>query len=298
MIGGNGENGRAGPSNDGDAHANGGHPVTTPSLDAEKIAALLDGRLKGAERDYVLAALADSEEWSGVFADAASATQEAEAASTPVIPIYRSRRIGRTGMIALAATIVGLALIPTLAGRFGGAADSPAALLTDARGGLPRGWEDHPWSEVRSEGDVLVPEARAVRVGILVAELQVAAAANDPAARPLAEQAAALVEGAPAGAAAASLFRDGAGEVRRARQEAARLLGEEAFAAGEWLGAARIAAAREDHAFFAAARSRRILSRPPGTRAPDAWGRARQGSGPPPRWPALRAALDEIVAAY
>ncbi len=286
MMGGNGENRAAGPSNQGDPHAHGGSPVSTLKLDHETIAALLDGRLKGAERERALAAVADSEEWSALFADAASML--AEEREVPVVPLHGRRWSRRTGLVALAAALAGLAIIPVLAGR--GGSESPAAMLSDARGGLPVGWEQHPWSGVRSGGDVLAPEARAVRVGILVAELQVAAADGDTAVRALAEQAAGLLEGAPAGGPAASLFRaiDDGSDIGRARSEAAQLLGEEELARGEWLGAARIAAARQDERFFAS--SSRILARMPE--------RVRQGAGPPPRWPLLRQALDEATAAY
>lgn len=263
--------------------------MSTPELDLETIAALLDGRLKGGERDRALAAVADSEEWSTIFADAASMVSAER--EVPVIPLHRRRWTRGAGLVALAATLAGLALIPALAGR----SSTPADLLSDPRGGLPVGWEQRPWSSVRSAEDVLTSEARAVRVGVLVAEMKVAAADGDTAVRVLAEQAAGLLEGARAGGPAASLFRaigDGS-DIGRARSEAAQLLGEEAVALGEWLGAARIAAVRQDEEFFAA--SRDILARAPVT---GAWQQVRQGAGPPPRWPTLRQALDEATAAY
>lgn len=268
--------------------------MSTPDLDLETIAALLDGRLKGAERDRALAAVADSEEWSALFADAASMVNEEQAErEVPIVSLHGRRWSRRASVVALAATVAGLALIPALAGRRG--SDSPTELLSDARGGLPVGWEQRPWSSVRSSGDVLAPEARAVRVGILVAELRVAAADGDTAVRALAEQAAGLIDGAPAGGPAASLFRaiEDESEIERARAEAAQLLGEEGVALGEWLGAARIAAARQDEKFFAA--SRDILARTPKT---GAWQRVRESTGPPPRWPILRQALDEATAGY
>ena len=272
--------------------------MPAPILDQEVIAALLDGRLAGPERERVLGALADSEEWSAVFADAATAMQDEPASGgAEVIPLRRRPARALARPLAIAAAIAGLALIPALVARGGG--DSPAELLSDSRGGLPPGWEERPWSATRSDDDALTSDARAVRVGVIVAELEVAAGAGAPARPVLAEQAARLLEGAPGGAPAASLFRGGLGEreLRRARDEAAQLLGEEEVAFGEWLGAARIAAARGDEKFFAAPQSRRVLQgAAPGD--PAAWPRVREGVGPPPRWGPLGQALNEVAGGY
>lgn len=297
MSGENSENRPARPSNEIEAPETGG-ALPTPILDQEVIAALLDGRLASPERERVLDALADSEEWSAVFADAATAMQDEPAGgSAEVIPLRRRPARALVRPLAIAAAIAGLALIPALVAR--GGSDSPAELLSDSRGGLPPGWEERPWSGVRSNEDALTSEARAVRLGVIVAELEVAAGAGAPAGSGLAEQAARLLEGTPGGGPAASLFRGGpAGrELRRARDEAAQLLGEEEVEFGEWLGAARIAAARGDEKFFAASRTRRVLQRA-APEDPAAWPRVRQDAGPPPRWGPLRQALDEVAGAY
>lgn len=263
-------------------------PAPPPGVDAERLAALLDGRLDEGERAEVLARLAASDEDFGAFVDALEVTRELEAEDagagdsgaggvTPLRPRAERRWWGRPGghWLALAAGLAGVVLLPVLWMQTRGPdRDDPgrfAALLRDRGAGLPAEWDRSPWGTTRGPGDPLTPEARAVRLGARLTELEVAVAAGDPAAAEISGQVVALLDGVPGAAAAAEIYRrvgeragDSPGDLLPLLKAGWKAVGglmedEELFELGAWAQAGRIAAARRDAGFFESRTTRAAL---------------------------------------
>jgi hypothetical protein len=240
-----------------------------PQVDAEKLAALLDGRLSERERATVLAQLAGSPELRETYADAIAALGTAETAGSPVVPIESRVRRRRWGPVAawvgLAAVLAGVVLLPAVRGRLRssgpGTPGDFVELLREPGAALPTGWDTPAWSSTRGPSDPLTPEARAARIGARIVDLEVAIAARDSAAGRIAQELVLLLEGAPAGAPVAAMFREVAGKVDAPSPELTRKLDDASAAAtvlagaeqvrlGAWAEAARIAAVTRDTAFF------------------------------------------------
>lgn len=262
--------------------------ATEPRLDPQRVAALLDGRLPERERAEALAQVAASDADQELLADAAAVLAELEGEDegpretdgvTPLRPpgsVSRRRRPS-PGWLALAAVVAGLlALSPTLLSlRDAGPDADPARLaarLAAPGSPLPEGWtEQRPWSATRGGGERLSPDARGVRLGVLLMDLEIAVRARQAAPTALlAAQAGALLAGVSgSGMAAAELVRihDAAGgppealeaPLDRAREGAAGLVGEDPVRLGSWAEAARLAADRGDTAFFRSRDTRRTL---------------------------------------
>lgn len=188
-----------------------------------------------------------------------------------------------------------------------------ALLAPEARGaGLPPAWDGTPWRTTRGAGDPLTPEARAVRVGARLTDLELAAAARDTASvRAVAAEVAALLDEVPGGAGAAAGYRalgtsaaaDGAA-LARTRRDAALVAGEEFVALGMWIEAARVAAARRDAGFFRTAESRAALGRARGSvagraLAPDVMPRLERAldGGGDPAWADTQRGLSALLTA-
>lgn len=281
MRAGRGDNGDTRPSNEVGAQRR-PIPVKEPTVDPERLAALLDGRLDERERAEVLARLAASEEDFEAYVDAIAVTRELEAGDeaegvTPLRPPGR-RWWQRPGghWLAIAAVLAGIALAPWLWTRASGPdlrdPGRYVALLEAEGAGLPAGWDRTPWAVTRGPGDPLTPEARAVRLGVRLTELELAARAGDPAAAALAGEIVALLEEVRGAGPVAAIY----GEVRRragepaetlkplleqGRKAVAQVAGEEMVALGAWAEAARVAAARRDAEFFRSRESREMLGR-------------------------------------
>ncbi len=250
--------------------------------DAERLAALLDGRLDERQRAEAVGRLASSDDEFEAFVDALAVTRELEAADaaagvTPLRPRARQPWWQRPGghWAAVAAVLVGLALLPVLWSRSGGPdAEDPArfaAQLSPAGSGLPAGWNPSPWGTTRGPGDPLTPEARAVRLGALLTDLEVVVKAQDTAAARVAARIGGLLEGVRGGALAAAPYRELSGRAGEPPERLAPLLeeGREGVAAavadveylelGAWAEAGRIAARRRDAEFFRSRVSRDAL---------------------------------------
>src|SRR5215467_8021220 len=123
--------------------------------DSELLAALLDGKLSGAERARAIKLLADSDEALELFASAAR--DERLAAQTPRTPVIPIRARWKIAVPVAAAAAITLAVLPRLVGVGGGGARASefASALTTSRGSnanrlvsLTPGW-DSRWSENR-----------------------------------------------------------------------------------------------------------------------------------------------------
>jgi hypothetical protein len=297
-------------------------------VDAERLAAMMDGRTDERGRDEALASLAASGDTLAGYSDALAVTAELEAedarraqtagaAAPPRPPSVRARWRRPMRVLALAAGVAALAAAPWLWSRASGSGPrDPAqlAVLVQADG-LPRGWEGRAWSPTRDAADPLTPGARASRLGARLVDLELAARAGDASAGPIAAEVLVLLQGLPASGPAQAVYRDvqrRAGEppgtldplLERGSEAVARLAGTERVEAGAWAEAARLAAARQDARFFRARASRAALERiagDAGTPAPAraAAGRLRdlpQGNGAPD-WQAVQREATALLRA-
>ena len=179
--------------------------------DPERLAALLDGRLQGAEREQLIRELASSPEDYEDLLESALLLRDLHDEQPAVIPIHvpPSRRISVWQWALRAAAvvaIVGAAAVLML--RFL-RDDSPiryaGALPLDvaARATFDRS----PWAFARNADPVMTPTGRSVRIGARLTDLALAIRANDPAATVIATQIAALLSDRQGGEAAAGVFR-------------------------------------------------------------------------------------------
>lgn len=298
--------------------------------DQERIAALLDGRLGARERDELLARLAESDDDLALLADAAAVSGELEeegAGTEParadgdevagVVPLHTRRRPWARRALAVAAVAAGLAVVPLLwmqrGGRGADADATPVVLLAADGAGLPAGWEARPWGTTRGAGDPLTEPARAVRVGALLTDLELAVRGRDPAAARLAGEVALLLDAIPAAGPVAARYYDieeRAGEaperllplLAAGRGEAATMVGAERMEVGEWAEAGRIAAASRDAAFFRAPETAEAFGRAAAVaglpaEARDALERLRlaTGEGGEPEWEVLARDLATVL---
>lgn len=238
--------------------------------DPERLAALLDGRLKGREREEAIARLAASDEDFEAYADALAISAELNAEEEEgVTPIAPRRRAPARRWLAMAAVLAAVALAPWLWTRFAARTDAARFAAQIEAGGLPAGWDASPWGATRGAGDALSPEARAARLGARLVDLELAVRARGPEAAALASETAMLLEGIPASGPTATIYREiarRAGEppeqleplLEQGRDMVPLLAGEERVELGAWTEAARIAAARRDRDFFESSQLERI----------------------------------------
>ena len=255
--------------------------MTDPMKNAERLAALLDGRLDARRRDELVAELAASEDDFDAYADAVAITAELEGAIPGAAPVHaapevtpihaapsRRHRLAPR-WLALAALLAGVALAPWLWTRFAADRGGLVAVRADA---LPSGWDASPWGTTRGASDPLTPQARAVRLGARLVDVELAVRGRDPAASQLATETAMLLEGIPGAAPAAALYRQVAQRaggppqrlqplLEQGREVVPRMAGEKWVKLGAWVESARIAAAIRDRDFFASPATRSQLER-------------------------------------
>ena len=295
----------------------------------ERLAALLDGRLTGQERDELLKRLARSPDAVALLAQvgAVLGAMEQEQPSQPGRPVrvrenaspaWRRNSTARwwVGAAAVALVVSGVGWF--IARDAGVPALGPAsyvALLDEPSTRLPASWNGEPWSTTRSEQDVAIsPRARGVRLGARLVDLQVAASTSDSAVATIAANIARLVADLPASEALRQRYvaiGARAGEspptLQRELDEAARAVriaaGEDAVDLGSWLEAARLAAARRDGTYFRQGASLTMLdevagdsSVAPETRATVERVRSTVASGAP-AWDQVAGDLTALLAA-
>jgi hypothetical protein len=307
--------------------------VMERSNDDERVAALLDGKLDERQRQEVLALLVKSGEDYDVFADTAAVLRELEAqdasAAAPagsaparvpaaVLPPTLRPRAPRWGRATrwggLAAGVVVIALGATFSARQGvpAAADPVrlAARLGNPGQGLPPGWQPLGSS---SRGDTQSQErhARAVRAGALLVDLAVAVRAGDASnTRLLSDRIRSRYDrGAGPGSPFRQLSRRAGAPadslqplLSRATERLSESLGRDYLRLGAWTEAARLAARAQDQEFFREAdavprAAGRLTARnPAAAQALERVQTALPRDGPP-RWEALRPALDSLQGA-
>lgn len=287
--------------------------------DAERLAALLDGRLGERDRAELLARLGDPGEELDVLADAAAVTRELEdedraAGVVPITAVRRQRTMPANlwrWVAAAAAAAVLLALAPQAwrALRGGTLPDPTAmvALLDDSTFTPPPDWDPHPGSQSLGVGADLARRRASVRFGARAVALQLAANTHDTAGVALAARDAARVLGDEHIQVSAIRY-DGIaerkaatpGELAREAESAAASLDRGAVALGAWAEAARVAAQRHDPAFFQKELSREYLAGTARGLWPDARSELTRVRGAAPQggatdWQRLEDALEELL---
>jgi hypothetical protein len=217
----------------------------------------------------LLAQLAASDEWTGIYADALAATSAKSGvtgtATAPARPARWFSRPRARQFIGAAAslTIVGALSLWWAAQqrRQGDPIGSVVAQLSTPDAGLPPGWNERAWSVVRGSVAPLTPSARAARIGALSVDLDLALGANDTASSVLAREIGRLLQYVPGSAPAALLYEELArataapdgrtsGLHEDALRSAAAILDSSFLALGAWAEAAHVAGLRRDAAFF------------------------------------------------
>jgi len=238
-----------------------------PKPRAEQLAMLLDNRLDAVDRAKLIAQLESDPDAREILADAAATLGElnvgtaSERHTQVAKPALRAEpRLRRELLLAIAAVLIIAIALPLARGVRAPAALPPVQNLAFELEGStsPGSLVTHPWRQLRGAAQPMSARARAVRLGALLTDLEVAATAHDTAAVIIAAQVAAILADYPGGGAVADSYRAFAqsqalGDVS-ARNRAAHLVevlaGEGELRLGGWLEAARIAAARQDSAFF------------------------------------------------
>ena len=257
------------------------------ALDAERLASLIDGVLEDRERFALIERVAASGEDSDVLVDALAALGDLQADEPVSIAsqsrVHRASRLPHdlAQWIAIAASIAVVAGISLVwMRRRAPSTPNPtqyAVSLIASGVTMPAGWNDTPWTAARGGGSssLLSPDARAVRLGARLTDLEVAARSSDTSATRYALSIAALLDDVPAGAPVASIYRDIAARVgmMHGEESQSRLIAslDSAAAAarqlpdvrrmelGAWIEAARLAAASSDAEFFNGRESREML---------------------------------------
>jgi hypothetical protein len=164
--------------------------ATTEHFDPDLMAAFIDGRLSGAERERVVRLLAESEEAFEVYSDAVMARRDLEDDPAVSLAAHRERRSRRwwiAGIPAAAAAALVVALFPAVQARRADAtlamrAESITQPLTSRPQlavALGTTWDEGRWSVNRGGGSTVVDSTAALRLGVRATDLQVALAVGD-----------------------------------------------------------------------------------------------------------------------
>lgn len=229
--------------------------------DAERLAALLDGKLDAKARARLLEDLDASPELREAYADAVAVRGELERDLRPIAAKTRWVRKEWVAIAAMLLVVGALLLMRAASDRV--PMDSPAiiARLDDRAVSAARSRD--PVLPLR-RGDALsgFGDALAVQLGVRLADLGLLLRGQDTGATNKAREIAELLTTLPAGAAAASRFRaieqtsstaDRQSLFVDAVRSAERIAGETPVRVGVWLQVGRIAAAAGDTGFFESA---------------------------------------------
>lgn len=230
-------------------------------IDPETLAALLDGRLEGAERERVLRSIAENPDDYQTFADAAYVTAELDRKAATATPILRVRPRPRWLMVAAPAAIAA-GLTALAVGVFRGREFSPTDLVRSLQvvttpGNrslamrLGENWDQPGWSVTRGERPDVIEPAQAFRLGARATDVEIAVRAQDTTAlRLVAADLIQLASGIDGGGPAAVMYQQvidqGVLHESSARKDASNalsaLMGDSPwFELGVWAEAARIA---------------------------------------------------------
>ncbi len=235
--------------------------MSNDRIDAETLAAFIDGTLTGVERDRVLRVLGEDAEQYRVFADASRSLEEIGAdlrsGDAPPSTIGRTRRRWLMMIPVLAAAAVLVVVFPRrrVEGPLSGLVDGAALVSTPGNGSLAAGlggdWDQPGWTVSRGDDGAPSSSARGFRLGARVVAIDIAREAGDQAAlKSLAASVVQILLESPGGGPVAAAYRNlSAGDAIPSRERVllaaaeARAMGSETawFDLGEWAEAARLA---------------------------------------------------------
>ncbi len=276
---GNEDKGSTRPSNEA-ALPGEGEEVSQRGLDAEELAALIDGRLDGAAHSALIARIASSDEDADVLADALGALDDLRGGGVVGIDSARSAIGAKPGAMSLGrwvalaaslAVIAGISLVWAKRRPASAPVVTQYAVSLVARGvNIPAEWNDTPWTASRGSSETLSSDARAARLGARLTDLEIAARSGDTSAVRFALSASALLDEMPVGAPIASMYRGIAGRSGESQSSIDASLDHASAAVrqlpdarmieiGAWIEAARIAAASRDAEFFRTRESTKLM---------------------------------------
>lgn len=260
--------------------------MSEPRPDDERLSALIDGRLQGAQRDELLAHLADDDDDYQLFVDSADILHELEeedareqaaahrGAHPPSMGTGRRRwPRGAPRWIAIPVILAGFAVLGIFALRGRASMLGPvdlAARLPGAQQGLPPDFTpERPWLIVRGGDGPEERNARAAQAGVLLVDLSIAVASGDSA--DIERRANQIWRRFDEQAVSSSPIRQiavRAGErtslqplVRQATERLEEKFGRDHLRLGAWTEAGLLAVRRRDEAFFRSRATRAALRR-------------------------------------
>lgn len=219
-----------------------------PPLDAERIAALLDGKLPAPERDAVLRTLAESPDDYDDALEASLILADIENGDTGA-PDLRVSATGRRPNVQrwlLAASIAAIGIVGVLSQREG--RDSLLRFAEHLPAGViyTTSLDREPWTALRGEVDAVSDVGRAVRIGARLTDLTLALRSGHSEAAMIAMDLARLLETRQGGQPIAEMVRSAAANPSRGQWIAigATLnasVDADMIALGAWVQAARTA---------------------------------------------------------
>ena len=165
--------------------------AATDEFDPDLVAAFIDGRLSGAERERVVKLLAESEAAFEIYADAVRAREDLDTdaiipiRARPPVSVRRPRWLTAGAPLAAAAALL-IAVLPRVlsnpAATFAMRAESIAQPLTDRPQlamALRSALDEPRWSATRGGVSTFVDSTAALRLGARATDFQVALAVGD-----------------------------------------------------------------------------------------------------------------------
>jgi hypothetical protein len=166
--------------------------AATDEFDPDLVAAFIDGRLSGAERERVVKLLAESEAAFEIYADAVRAREDLDTdaiipiPARPSVSVRRPRWLTAGAPLAAAAALL-IAVLPRMlsnpaATTFAMRAESIAQPITDRPQlvvALRSGLDEPRWSATRGGVSAFADSTAALRLGTRATDLQVALAVGD-----------------------------------------------------------------------------------------------------------------------
>jgi hypothetical protein len=247
-------------------------PVTARTIDPERLALFVEGRLDAAERDEVLAALDQSPELREIYADVIAATGELDTGTTPAVrDVSRATRtVTRTSFawMALAAGLVIAATTLVWRAQRRAPLAQPSVLVAQlAMANAAQTTPPDAWGLTRGGTTAVALQGRGLRVGAAIADLELLTAAGDSTAPQAAQRVATLLQELPAGfvggAPYARLANQGRltmEQLQPAADSAELFVDSRELRVGAWLELVRVAALRGDSAFLASPATRSGLT--------------------------------------
>lgn len=247
-----------------------------PPIDPERLAAFLDGRVAEPERSAVVKQIASSDEAYDVLVDVSAVLPEVESttlvhdapAAKRRFRFARSKRVSVV-VLAFAAMLVFAVAVKSWLNRGATNGDGPLVALATPTNGLDADFYRAPlWSATRGESAPIRSDARAVRLGVRLADVSLSVNAPTSSGSSALADIAELLDGIPGAAATAAQIRSMSAtsdssdaQARNAYADVVQFADRALVDAGFTLELSRAAARSRNSDFFTNARTARALAR-------------------------------------